>query len=393
MDKDAQVRVLFTTSPGIGHVHPMVPLAHAFRERGATVGWAAHDTVCRTLAAEGFDAMPAGLGAAESMAEFNRRFPEIASLPVDERPNFMFPRLFGSVRAGPMLADLIPMVRDWTPALIINEAGEFAAPIAAAAAGIPSITHGFGSLTPRARVATAAAEVAALWQMHGLEPRAHGGLYDHLYLDIYPRGLRTADMGHVPSIQPLRPVAFATAGNEPRPEWLGVDSSVPLVYVTFGTVFNQDVEMIGTVIEAVRDLPVRVIVTVGPNGDPGVLGAQPDNVRVARYIAQTELLPFCAAVVSHAGSGTFLAALARGLPQVCLPQAADQFLNAAACEHVGAGISLQPRAITTDAVRTAARRVLSDESIRAAAHHVAQEIETMPGPDAVAGVLQQRFSA
>ena len=353
--------------------------------------WAAHSTVCQSLVDEGFEAMPAGLGAAESTAEFNRRFPEVASLPVDERPAFMFPRLFGTVRAAPMLADLLPIVRHWKPTLIINEAGEFAAPIAAAAGGIPSITHAFGGLTPLDRVAAAGAEVAPLWEAHGLEPQAYGGLYQHLYLDIYPTSLQIADLAHVPSIQPLRPVAFAIAGTESPPDWLDSDSPVPLVYVTFGTVFNQDVAMIRTVIEAVRELPVRVIVTVGPNGDRDAFGRQPRNVSVARYIPQTTLLPFCAAVVSHAGSGTFLAALARGLPQVCLPQAADQFLNAAACEHAGAGVSIDPRAISLETVRAATHRVIADESIPLAAQRLGKEIAAMPAPAAVAAAVSERF--
>ena len=41
----------------------------------------------------------------------------------------------------PMLADLLPIVRRFEPSLIIHEVAEFAAAIAAAAAGVPSVTH------------------------------------------------------------------------------------------------------------------------------------------------------------------------------------------------------------------------------------------------------------
>lgn len=269
--------------------------------------------------------------------------------------------------------------------------GEFAGPIAAALDGLPSATHAFGSLTPRERVAAAATEVAELWEAQGLEPRPYGGLYDHIYLDIYPPSLQSADSSHVHDTEPLRPVAFAASGGEPLPDWLGDHPTVPLVYVTFGMVFNRDVEVIGTVIEAVRELPVRVVVTVGPNGDPAVFGQQPDNVHIARYIPQTALLEFCAAVVSHAGSGTFLAALARGLPQLCLPQAADQFINAAACDRAGGGITIQPNELTLAVVRRAVQQILEDEQILANAQRIAGEIEAMPGPEAVAARLQERF--
>jgi hypothetical protein len=78
-------------------------------------------------------------------------------------------------------------------------------------------------------------------------------------------------------------------------------------------------------------------------GDPAKLGAQPPLVRVERDVLQSQLLARCHAAVSHAGSGTALAAARHGLPQLCLPQGADQFLNAAAIASSGAGLSLKPQ--------------------------------------------------
>src|SRR5205085_6739482 len=108
----------------------------------------------------------------------------------------------------------------------------------------------------------------------------------------------------------------------------------------------------------------RVIVTVEPAGDPASLGPHPSNVHVARYIPQEQLLPHCGAVVSHAGSGTFLAAIAAGLPQLCLPRRADQFLNAAACERAAVGLTIEPGAVSPERVRDAVERLLSDAAFR-----------------------------
>jgi UDP:flavonoid glycosyltransferase YjiC (YdhE family) len=88
-------------------------------------------------------------------------------------------------------------------------------------------------------------------------------------------------------------------------------------------------------------------------------------------------------VVSHGGSGTFLGALARGLPQLCLPQAADQFRNAEGGFRSGAAVTLGPPDVTSAAVRTALERVLADPGLRAGAQAVAAEIAGMPGPDEV----------
>jgi UDP:flavonoid glycosyltransferase YjiC (YdhE family) len=386
------MRVLFTTTPGRGHFHPMVPLATAFRERGHDVTWAAAAHVCSELRDEGFEALEAGLAEEVARAEFERQFlPQVQALAPPRRPDFMFPRLFGRLRVAPMLQDLLPIARDRQPSLLVCDQAELAGPIAAAALGIPNATHSFGSLLPPHRLADAGKELAPLWQAHGLEPRPFAGAYDHLYLDIYPPSLQAAETAHLPAVQPVRPVTFAAAGDEDAPDWLNGELDAPLVYVTFGTVFNRDISVIATVVEAVRELPVRAVVTLGPGRDLDALGAQPPNVHVAGYIPQTQVLPHCAAVASHAGSGTFLAALARGLPQLLLPQAADQFLNAAAGARAGAGIAIQPHELTVETVRGGLSRLLAESGFRDAAERIAEEIEGMPGPGAVVQSIERRF--
>jgi UDP:flavonoid glycosyltransferase YjiC (YdhE family) len=387
------MRVLFTTTPGRGHFHPMVPLAAALRERGHEVAWAAAEHVCARLRTEGFVAIAAGLDEDVAMERFEQQFSEYRELAPADRPDFFFPRLFGPMRAQPMLDDLLPIARAFEPALVVSEQAEFAGPLVAARLGVANVAHAFGSMLPAARVACAADYLAGMWEAQGLEPRPYAGAYDHLYVDIYPPSMQAADMSHIAAVQPIRPVTFAAGGDEQAPAWVRDGDGDPLVYVTFGTVFNRDVSMIATVVGALADLPLRVVVTLGPGRDPALLGAQPPNVHVAGYIAQTQLLDRVAAVVSHAGSGTFLAALARGLPQLLLPQAADQFLNAAAGARAGVGIAIAPSELTAERVRDAIQRLLADRAFAEAARRMSHEIEAMPSPAAVAGELELRFGA
>ncbi|MDX6554441.1 MAG: hypothetical protein QOD86_636 [Miltoncostaeaceae bacterium] len=382
------MRVLFTTTPGPGHIHPMVPLATAFVRAGHDLAWVVADEVRPKLVREGFEAFAGGRGNV-TFAEVEERFPSRGRAG-EELLEAIFAGFFGGIRAEAMIEDLLPVARRWRPALVVNDQAELAGPIAAAALGIPNVTHSHGSALPRGLLDAASAVAAPLWRGRGLEPRPFAGTYEHLYLDIYPPSLQTADMSHIPAVQPLRPVAFATAG-EGDGDWRGEDRDRPLVYVTFGTVFNRDTALIGTVVEALRELPVDVVVTLGPQGDPGALGEQPANVRVATYIPQTELLPRCAAVVSHAGSGTFLAAIGHGLPQLLIPQGADQFLNAEAGAKSGVALVLRPGEVTVEGVRDAARRVLDDPAFRDAAVRVREEIAAMPSPEAVVDELARRF--
>jgi UDP:flavonoid glycosyltransferase YjiC (YdhE family) len=114
-------------------------------------------------------------------------------------------------------------------------------------------------------------------------------------------------------------------------------------------------------------------------------------VHVEAWVDQPEVLGRSSAVVSHGGSGTFLGALAHGVPQLCLPQAADQFRNAEGGLRAGGVLVLRPNQATATAVGTAAKKLLADAGLREASGRVADEIAAMPSPAAVAVELADRF--
>jgi UDP:flavonoid glycosyltransferase YjiC (YdhE family) len=160
------------------------------------------------------------------------------------------------------------------------------------------------------------------------------------------------------------------------------------VYLTFGTVF-RDPGPLRIALDAIASLDVDLLVTVGPAGDPTTLGQPPGNVRVERYVRQSQVFADCDVVASHGGSGTFLGALGRGIPQLCLPQGADQFLNAEACRRAGVGLALEPAEATRASIEVAVDRLLSEPSFRDRASAVAAEIAAMPGPDEVAAAIER----
>ena len=379
-------RILFTSPAALGHVHPMVPLARAMATRGHEVLWALPAGGVGQVERAGIRAVAAGPGGALNPAEARHRYPEFDGLAPRDVPDLLFAKLFGAITAPSMLDDMTRVASEWRPDFVVADAAEFTGHIAAAELGVPSVTKGFGPLLPERRVAAAGDEVAPLWRSRGLEPRPYGGSYDRLYLDIYPPDLQPVLPAHVPRRQLLRPVADELQDDASAPLPFPPRSDAPLVYVTMGTVFNNPEPMRVTV-GALGGLDARVLVTVGPQADPTVLGEQPAHVRVERYVPQTRVLHHCDVVVSHAGSGTVLSALTLGLPQLCLPQGADQFLNADAVASAGAGISLMPNEADGKAIRDAVTRLLDDESFRDTSARVSMSIASMPSPDDVAAEL------
>ena len=110
------------------------------------------------------------------------------------------------------------------------------------------------------------------------------------------------------------------------------------VYITLGTVYNQNLGLFRTLLDGLRDEQLNIIVTVGKNSEPLALGPQPPNVQVHRYIPQEIVLPRSSAVITHGGAGSTLGALAFGLPLLIVPQGADHFFNAERIAAAGAGI-------------------------------------------------------
>lgn len=388
--EDDAMRTLITTSPPIGHIHPVVPLALSLLSVGHDVLWATGADACPIVQSAGLRAVQAGLPARDRRDEYFRRFPEARDLAPEQIPAHMFPRLFGLISAPSMLGDLLRIVEDWQPDIIVHEASELAAPIVAALLDVPNVCQGFGALVAPDRMAAASDAVAPLWREVGLEPRDWAGAYEHMYLDIYPPSLRPPYGEYVTRRESMRPIPFSTTfSTRPDDGEIPHADGRPLVYLTFGTVFNNPAGPFRNAVDGVADLDVRVVVTVGPDGDPAAFGSLPNNVSVHRYVPQTELLPRCSLVVSHAGSGTFLAALDHGLPQLCLPQAADQFGNAQQCASAGAGLRLLPNEVTPESVREAATRLLHDEDFRTGAQRIQRELALMPLPADVVPLLEE----
>jgi UDP:flavonoid glycosyltransferase YjiC (YdhE family) len=377
------VRVLFSSTSGFGHVIPMLPLAHAFREAGHDVLWATADQATPLVTAAGIEAVASGASGPEEGAIRREVRTRAESVAPADRGAFVFPLMFGAALTPPMVADLMEISRRWAPDLLVHENAELAAPLVGAACGVPSLTHAFGGAVPAGVLVESGERLAELWRAHGLEVPPYAGCFESGYLDICPTSVQAMPLGHIKNVQPLRPVADTSPTTGTTAE--------PLVYVTMGTV-QQRPELLRDVVAGVASLPVRVLVALGPQTDPASLGEQPGHVQVEAWVDQTEVLGRSTAVVSHGGSGTFLGALARGLPQLCLPQAADQFRNADGGSRAGASLTLGPSEVTAASVRAAVEQLLSDPDLRLGAQRVAVEIAAMPAPEAVVPILVARFS-
>jgi len=367
----------------------MLPLARAFAGAGHDVLWATSADSCKHVGAAGIDARPAGLAGARLRERVVKTHEAAAAVSPPERAGFVFPRLFGEESTAPMLDDLLPLAQQWRPDLLIHEHAELASPIVGAVLGLPSVTHSYGGAIPAPFLVAAGSRIESVWAEHGQAIPPYAGCFNSPYLDICPRAVQSVDVSHIGRIEKLRPVA--EIGDRPTvfPTYLE-DDTRPLVYLTLGTVFNY-ASVMRRAMEALSALPIRLLVATGPGGDPADFHPVPPNVWVERWVHQAQVLEYSSVVASHAGSGTFLGALAMGLPQLCLPQDADQFRNSEGGRQCGAALVLTPDEADADSIAQAVGRLLSEKVFRLNAGRVSREIRAMPEPAAVAEKLVDLF--
>ena len=151
----------------------------------------------------------------------------------------------------------------------------------------------------------------------------------------------------------------------------------PLVVAGFSTTFMDQSDLAARVVEALAGLPVRGLVTTGPAIDPALLPAA-ENVAAVRFVPHAAVLPEASLMVTHAGQGTVHAALAAGVPLVCLPGGRDQNDVAARVVFHRAGVRVGAGASPAK-LRAAIERALADESLRAGARRLADAFAAEDG--------------
>jgi len=346
----------------------------------------------------GFRAFEAGMSIDAAFGQLAEIYPDqpYNRLAPSEILGWYLPHLFGEVLAPAMLKGLEAVVQSWKPDVVVHETWEFAGPIVAAEAGIPSVCQTLGLRIDDAILDAVAAAVAPLWQQRGLQPDPMAGLYRSLCLDTTPASLQDHESaGNRFVMHPMRPIAEPPVPGEALPQWIEQRRNVPLVHMTLGTNSgtNSDVSMFRSVIDGLEGLDIDVLITMGFGKDTSTMGPLPENIHVENYVPQSLLLPYCSVVICHGGPGTILHSLAHGLPLLILPQGADQYVMGERVLAAGVGLRLVPADVNPESLRASVLVLLEETAYKAGAYRLQREIEEMPGPDEAVLLIEDLVAA
>lgn len=380
-----QLRILCTSTGGAGHVSALAPVARVLRERGHDVRWAVAVDGGGAVGAMGFEWSAAGMTTSERRGAAAGALGTIMRMPMATRRGPLFATLFARVAAPAMRRELVPIIDEFRPHVVVRETGELAAVPMAIARSIPLVTVAFSGVLPEPARDEVLHELRPLWSAEGIGSPTWADVFGQLYLHPFP-----ASFGQRPDSLVVRPVRPDRGSPSASPaDWVAsLGGDRPLVYVTAGTEPPSITFPWIDVFAGLADLDVDAIATVGPHVDPATFGSVPPNVRVERFVPQADLLGRAAVVVSHGGAGTVLGAAAHGRPQLVVPLFADQWENGVAVGDAGCGIVAGPDRRSRADLDRSLRTVLADSALLSGAMRVAEEIAAMPTATELAAEIE-----
>ncbi|MFF4838308.1 nucleotide disphospho-sugar-binding domain-containing protein [Streptomyces sp. NPDC001315] len=385
------MRVLMMSTPVPTHFTPLVPLAWALRAAGHEVLVAGQPDVLGAVASAGLNAT--GVGTAFHVQDLLMAGLRPGERPLETRTRAELEQMGGPGRvwtthARYMWQSYLEVAREFRPDLVVSDPLEFSATIVGAVLGVPVVQHRWG-VDPYSGGAQGEAAVVlrALCERLGLDgmPQAT------VLLDPCPPGLQLPDVAQGTGI---RHVAFN--GNGQLPQWLRelkpVGGTVRRVAVSLGsrTLDLNALPFTRRMLRALGERPGTEIVATVDAHHRGELGPLPDSVRLVDPVPLSLLLGVCDAAVHHGGAGTSMTVTSFGLPQLVLPQLADQFAHADRLAAAGAAIALDSAETQNDPerLRDAVDDLLTAPAYAKAADGLARAMADMPSPSDVVADLE-----
>jgi UDP:flavonoid glycosyltransferase YjiC (YdhE family) len=387
--------ILVYTHPSAGHVFPLVPGLRELISRGHHVEVVTDPSLVQTLATAGLTAQPV---AADVLAV------QVADYAEKTGAARLRKALSQTTRRGlAEMADLRSHIERCSPDVLLVDTIAYGAQVAARASGLRwSIIQPSLLALPGRGIPPYGLGLAPMRGPLGrLRDRLGWTVVERLYGKALLPGVNElrAGAGLPPLTSPLQltdqadqvtllvsepleyhrddlPAHVRLVGgtswdpDSAVPDWLA-EPGDPWVLVTCSTEYQADEALARSAVEALRDEPVRVVITLADAFDSAHLIPAP-NVRVERFVPHGHVLQRAAAVICPAGMGLTQKAVAAGVPVVAVPFGRDQPEVARRVVQAGAGVQLKASRLRADRLRAAVRRAMAmSDRVRAVGQQVA----------------------
>lgn len=388
------MRVLWFCIPAFGHTNPTIEVVRELVRRGHEVRYYSFEDFREKIEGAGAEFVPcdAYLPPIDEKAE--RRLRKVSTTEM-------------SVQSFRTVANLDPLVSadvaSWRPDVVVTDSACFWGKLTAAKHDLPWVcsttTFAFNQQSSK-YMSHSAAEMADI--LFGL-PRLNREIRK-----LRPLGYEVKSALDIVSNKPedntivytsrlFQPCSetfdekhYRFVGPSVRDVTPKEKSGRPLVYASLGTVINDRPDFYRTLIDAVRDTSVDLLISCGRAFDPAQLGEMPANVRVEQYVDQMEVLSRTSLFVTHCGMNSASEGMWMSVPELLFPLTGEQRAVARRVAEVGAGVPLEEAvAGEAAALRKTVLAALADERLREGAARMREDLRSCAGPVGAADFIEQ----
>jgi MGT family glycosyltransferase len=181
---------------------------------------------------------------------------------------------------------------------------------------------------------------------------------------------------------------YAFVGPSVRPAENAIEKEKEkLVYISLGTVINDNVKFFKNCIKAFEDTDYQVIMSVGNLIDMKELGEIPSNISVHEHVDQIAVLQQADVFLSHCGMNSVNESLYYEVPLVTYPQTSEQGGVATRVEMLGAGERLLKA--NPETIRETVEKVLQNVSYKDNAVKISEGFKNCSGAKGAADKIMQ----
>jgi MGT family glycosyltransferase len=173
--------------------------------------------------------------------------------------------------------------------------------------------------------------------------------------------------------------SFIEPPSIPWPIAPGSQSPTIRLYISLGTLRNNDPEFYKMCFSAFSAPNWSVVMSVGDQIDLSTLEPIPDNFVVKRSVPQTALLPHVDVFITHGGLNSTMEGLYYGVPLVVLPSIKEQETTAKRVLDLHLGLVPDRARLTVEVLREAVTTVYQSESIRCSVNNLKSAIRSAGG--------------
>ena len=214
----------------------------------------------------------------------------------------------------------------------------------------------------------------------------------HLHLLYFTSGWYRADLPY------FLPQNQFVGGNSPvslpaEPDWLqAIPNHVPLALVTLGTTFTGDLGFYAWAAQAAAQHGLLPVVTIGwnpiqPEKKQELLQALPKGTRLLNFVPFEQVLPRTQLMIHHGGMGSTHAAVVHGVPQIVVPHAADQRIQARRVAQARVGLELTAHDVRQGKLVEAVNAIIEADFVQQNATRLAKEMAILGGAISAADLI------